>query len=106
MKQQYFSQKFQPLESMENNSKRGNTLNKVSAPRRSAGQLNLPPDLGRRHGGIMRIGRAVIIPAILALGVAGSVLAGAEISAPAVHVQTVKVQTTVAVAIPVVHYHA
>ena len=40
----------------------------------------------------MRIGRTVIIPVILALGVAGSVLAGAEMSAaaviaPAVHAQ-------------------
>lgn len=38
----------------------------------------------------MRIGRAIIIPAILALGVAGTVLPGAEIAmaasnAPAVH---------------------
>jgi hypothetical protein len=40
----------------------------------------------------MRIGRTVIIPVILALGVAGTVLAGAEMSAaaastPSVHVQ-------------------
>jgi hypothetical protein len=42
----------------------------------------------------MRIGRAIIIPAVLALGVAGSVLSGSAISAatghaPSVHVQTV-----------------
>jgi hypothetical protein len=40
----------------------------------------------------MRIGRAIIIPAILALGVAGSTLAGSAIavaagSAPSVHAQ-------------------
>jgi hypothetical protein len=49
-------------------------------------------DLAERCGGVMRIGRTVIIPVILALGVAGSVLAGAEMSAaaviaPAVHAQ-------------------
>jgi hypothetical protein len=42
----------------------------------------------------MRIGRAIIIPAILALGVAGSILAGsavpvAAVDAPSVHVQSV-----------------
>ena len=54
----------------------------------------------------MRIGRAIIIPAILALGVAGSVLAGAEMSAaaastPSVHVQ----QVTAASAAPGTFYH-
>jgi hypothetical protein len=38
---------------------------------------------------IMRIGRAIIIPAILALGVAGSVLSGPAMSAPAVHAPSV-----------------
>jgi hypothetical protein len=40
----------------------------------------------------MRIGRTIVIPVILALSVAGSILAGAEMSAaatgtPSVHVQ-------------------
>lgn len=53
----------------------------------------------------MRIGRAIIIPAILALSVAGSVLSAAEISAgtvqaPATHTQ----QSTITVG-PSVHYH-
>ena len=39
------------------------------------------PDLGRRYGGIMRIGRSIIIPAILALSAAGSILVGS--TAPA-----------------------
>jgi hypothetical protein len=54
----------------------------------------------------MRIGRAILIPAILALGVAGSVVAGAEIPAAAQHVQSVTVQTAVAVAAPAVHFHS
>lgn len=40
----------------------------------------------------MRIGRTIIIPAILALGVAGSVLAGAEMSAAVVHTPSAHVQ--------------
>jgi hypothetical protein len=55
---------------------------------------------------IMRIGRAILIPAILALGVAGTVLAGAEIPATAQHAQSVTVQATVAAAIPAVHFHS
>lgn len=37
-------------------------------------------DLGNRLGGTMRIGRAIIIPAILAFGVAGSTVAGSAIA--------------------------
>lgn len=43
----------------------------------------LVADLGSRHGGTMRIRRAIIIPAILALGVTGSVVAGSAMSAAA-----------------------
>ena len=51
----------------------------------------------------MRIGRRIIIPAIVSLGVAGSVLAGPAISvvagpAPAAHVQAAAVHS--------VRYHA
>jgi hypothetical protein len=42
----------------------------------------------------MRIGRTVIIPVILALSVAGTVLAGAEMSAAAASTPTVHVQRT------------
>jgi hypothetical protein len=46
----------------------------------------------------MRIGRAIIIPAILALGVAGGAVVGAAIpaaaaNAPIVHVYTVGIST-------------
>jgi len=42
----------------------------------------------------MRIGRAFIIPAILALGVAGSALVGSAIPAVAASVPNANVQTT------------
>ena len=58
---------------------------------RVAGDMQRAADLCRRHGGIMRIRRAIIIPAILALSAAGSILAGSAVSvataqAPSVHV--------------------
>lgn len=54
----------------------------------------------------MRIGRAIIIPAIVALGVAGTVLSSAEVAmaaghAPAAHVHT----TTVTTSLSGVYYH-
>ena len=60
--------------------------------RRSAGLSNLPADLGSCHGGVMRIRRAIIIPVILALGAAGSVLAGSAISTAAGHAPSVNAQ--------------
>ena len=48
----------------------------------------------------MRIGRRIIIPAILVLGVAASALAGTEISAAAAHAPSSQVQTTAASAGP------
>jgi hypothetical protein len=44
----------------------------------------------------MRIGRTVIIPVILALSVAGTVLAGAEMSAAVVHTPSVHAQQATA----------
>ena len=48
-------------------------------------------DLCKPHGGIMRIRRTIIIPAILALSAVGSIVAGSTTSvaaaqAPSVHV--------------------
>jgi hypothetical protein len=55
----------------------------------------------------MRIGRTVLIPVILALGVAGSVLAGAEMSAAAAATPTVHVlQTTTITVSPLMRYHS
>jgi hypothetical protein len=53
----------------------------------------------------MRIGRAIIIPAILALGVAGSTLAGSAMATAAGHAHAVHAQTHAA-SIPHVYYHA
>jgi hypothetical protein len=44
----------------------------------------------------MRIGRTALIPIILALGVAGSVLSGSEVSAVIVHTTSVHVQQATA----------
>jgi hypothetical protein len=53
----------------------------------------------------MRIRRAIIIPAILALGVAGSVLSGSAMSAAAGHAPSVHVQAAGSSAAPGVFYH-
>jgi hypothetical protein len=44
----------------------------------------------------MRIGRSIVIPTILALGVAASALAGAKISAAAEHAPSTHVEATAA----------
>ena len=48
----------------------------------------------------MRIGRRIVIPTIIALGVAASALAGAKISAGAEHASTAQVHTVAASANP------
>jgi hypothetical protein len=62
-------------------------------------------DLGNRHGGIMRIRRVLIIPAILALGVAGSALSGSAMAVAAGHAPSVHVQVAVASGHPNTYYH-
>ncbi len=62
-------------------------------------------DLGNRHGGIMRIGRVLIIPAILALGVAGPILAGSAMPAAAVHAPSIHVQAVTVSSVPGMYYH-
>ena len=52
------------------------------------------PHPARRGGGVMRIGRAFIIPAILALGIAGSAMVGSAIPAAAANVPVVTAHTT------------
>jgi hypothetical protein len=59
----------------------------------TGGNLTLPAP-GSSGGGVMRIGRAFIIPAILALGVAGSALVGSAIPAAAANVPIVHVHPT------------
>jgi hypothetical protein len=53
----------------------------------------------------MRIGRTIIIPAILALSLAGAVLAGSENSAVATHPSGAYVHAIASSAIPDVRYH-
>ena len=53
----------------------------------------------------MRIGRAIIIPAILALGVAGAVLPGAEIAMAAGHTAVVHHHTTTPPIISGTYFH-
>jgi hypothetical protein len=53
----------------------------------------------------MRIGQTIIIPLILALGVAGTVLAGSEISTAAAHASSTHVQASAPYANPDGLYH-
>jgi hypothetical protein len=54
----------------------------------------------------MRIGRTVIIPVILALSVAGTVLAGAEMSAAAASTPSLHVQRTTTISVgPDMKFH-
>jgi hypothetical protein len=54
----------------------------------------------------MRIGRTVIIPVILALGMAGSVLAGSEMAAAAVSAPSVHAQQAPIISVgPDMRYH-
>jgi hypothetical protein len=52
---------------------------------RAAGAMQRAADLGRNHGGVMRIGRNIVISVILALSGGGSILA--SVAVPAVAVQ-------------------
>jgi hypothetical protein len=63
----------------------GNNLTQaVDAPCRFDGRVSQPADL-LKYGGVMRIGRSVIISVLLAVGVAGSAVAAAEVSAAVAH---------------------
>jgi hypothetical protein len=53
----------------------------------------------------MRIGRIILIPGIVALGVAGWIVTSAEASAAAVHTPAAHVQLVTSSVRPMVHYH-
>jgi len=53
----------------------------------------------------MRIGRVLIIPAILALSAAGSILAGSAMPVAAVHAPSVHVQAVTVSSVPNIYYH-
>jgi hypothetical protein len=54
----------------------------------------------------MQIGRAIIIPAVLALGVAGSLLSGTALPVAAAHGTSVHVQAAAAPTSPKMVYHS
>jgi hypothetical protein len=54
----------------------------------------------------MRIGRPIIIPAILALGVAGSILSSSAMASAAVHAPSVQAHAVGATGGPHIFYHA
>jgi len=60
-------------------------------------------DLGRCHGGIMRIRRAIIITAILALSTAGGILAGSAM--PAIAAQATSAHVSVTASAPLTVYY-
>ncbi len=69
------------------------------------GAVQRAAGLGDCHGGVMKVRRAIIIPAILALGVAGSILPGLAMSATAGPAASVHVHVVAAPASPNVYYH-
>lgn len=81
------------------------TSHGLDAPYWSARRGNLSADLGERYGGVMRIIPGIIIPAILALGVAGSILSGAEMTVAAAHAPAAHAHVVAASAIPLSKYH-
>jgi hypothetical protein len=71
-----------------------------------AAQLRLAVGERERHGGIMRIGKALTIPALITLGMAGPVLASTVTTMAAGQTAGVQVQALGAHAGPFVYYNA
>jgi hypothetical protein len=61
---------------------------------RAAGAMQRAADLGKIHGGVMRIGRNIIISAILALSAGGSILASVAVPVAAVQASGSHVHVT------------
>ena len=76
----------------------GNNLTETGAPCRSAEREQPGRWPHKSHGGIMRIRRAIVIPALLALSVTGSVVAGSAVSAAAGHAPNAGTQVVAAAA--------
>ena len=73
-------------------------------PGGSVGGQQQAADLCLCHGGIMRIGRTLIIPAILALSTAGSILAASVVPAAAAQASGAHASVTVVAAAPHTYY--
>jgi len=67
---------------------------------RAVGAMQRAADLRRSNGGVMRVGRNIIISAILALGTGGSILASVAIPAGAVQASGAHVHVTAMSAAP------
>ena len=65
---------------------------------------DLAADLWERYGGVVRIVPVIIIPALVTLGLAGSILSGAEMSVAAVHAPSVYAHVTASSARPVLKH--
>jgi hypothetical protein len=76
-------------------------------PTGQTGLVSQAPDLGVWYGGVMRIRRVtiIIIPAILALGVAAAAMSGSESSAVARHAPSVRVEVPVVTTDPGIMFH-
>ena len=61
-------------------------------------------DLCKRHGGIMRIGKTIIIPAILALSAVGSIVAGSAATVATAQGSSVHVVAAASSAHPGVYF--
>jgi len=81
------------------------TSHGLDAPYWSARRGNLAADLGEHYGGVMRIIPGIIIPAILALGVAGAILSGAEMTVAAAHAPGAHAHVVAMSSIPLSKYH-
>ena len=71
---------------------------------RAAGAMQRAADLGRSHGGVMRIGRKIVISAILALSAAGSILASSAATATVAQAPAAHAHVTAAHASPHLYY--
>lgn len=71
-------------------------------PVRAVVAMQQAADLCRRRGGVMSVKRSIIIPAILALSAAGSILAGSTVSVAAAQATSVHVVAATPLG---THYH-
>jgi hypothetical protein len=72
---------------------------------RDAGAMQRAADLGRSNGGVMRIGRTIIIQAIVALGVAGSIAASIAVPATTAAAPSSPAHSVTVAAAPNSWYH-
>jgi hypothetical protein len=84
----------------------GNKLKLFRCAVRAAGAMQRAADLGTSHGGVMRIGRTIVIHLIVALGAAGSIAASVAVPASAVAAPSAHAHTVAIAKAPNSWYHA